>query len=77
MYVGWTVFYAVFTLVACTGSRPRSPPPGAGGREGVAATPAEVLSDTPVVEAGLEACSFFWSFYVAIGVVLFVLLYLL
>jgi hypothetical protein len=35
------------------------------------------MSDTPVVEAGLEACSFFWSFYVANGLVLFVLLYLL
>jgi hypothetical protein len=29
------------------------------------------------VEAGLQACSFFWSFYVANGLVLFVLLYVL
>jgi hypothetical protein len=35
------------------------------------------MSDTPVVEAGLEACSFFWTFYVASGLVLFVLLYVL
>jgi len=47
------------------------------GRHGVSATSAEVLSDTPVVAAGLEACSFFWTFFVANGVVLFVLLYLL
>jgi hypothetical protein len=27
------------------------------------------------LSAGLEACSFFWAFYVAIGVVAFVILY--
>ena len=46
-------------------------------REGVAATPAEVRSDDDVVQAGLDACSFYWSFFVINGVVLFVLLYLL
>ena len=40
-------------------------------------TPAEVLTDTAVIQSGLDACSFFWSFYVANGLVLFVLLYLL
>jgi len=47
------------------------------GHHGVSATSAEVMSHAPVVAAGLEACSFFWTFFVANGVVLFVLLYVL
>jgi hypothetical protein len=35
------------------------------------------MSDAAVIKAGLEACSFFWTFYVANGVLLFVILYLL
>jgi hypothetical protein len=36
-----------------------------------------VRSDDDLVQAGLDGCSFYWSFFVASGVVLFVLLYLL
>jgi hypothetical protein len=39
-------------------------------REGVPADDVELL------DAGLEACSFFWAFYVASGVLAFVILYL-
>jgi heme/copper-type cytochrome/quinol oxidase subunit 3 len=81
VYVGWTVFYAVFTLpcafwletqvaTACRRSRERvrgTEPP----------SPADVYTSPEVIQAGLDACSFFWSFYVFTGVVLFVLLYLL
>jgi hypothetical protein len=76
VFVGWTVFYAVFALmcgywietqIATAWRR----------RQGVAATPAHVLTDDALVRAGLEACSFFWAFYVGTGVVAFVMLYLL
>jgi hypothetical protein len=40
-------------------------------------TPADVLTGERVNSAALEACSFFWSFYVAIGVVTFVVLYVI
>ena len=33
--------------------------------------------DSTTTSAGIKACSFFWTFYVANGVLLFVLLYLL
>ena len=33
--------------------------------------------DVPLAEAGLKACSFFWTYYVAIGVIAFIILYLL
>jgi heme/copper-type cytochrome/quinol oxidase subunit 3 len=76
VFVGWTAFYTVITL-ACAYWIETQVATAWRRRRGVAATPAQVLSDTPVVEAGLEACSFFWTFYVANGLVLFVLLYLL
>jgi heme/copper-type cytochrome/quinol oxidase subunit 3 len=76
VFVGWTAFYAVFTLGCIFWIETQVATAWRRSRQGVPATPAEVLSDTAVTEAGLEACSFFWTFYVASGVVLFVLLYL-
>src|SRR5437868_6764798 len=32
--------------------------------------------DTAVADAGMRACAFFWAFYVGIGVVAFIILYL-
>jgi heme/copper-type cytochrome/quinol oxidase subunit 3 len=77
VFIGWTICYAVLTLVnsywieihVATAWRTR--------REGVPPASAAVRSDEDVVQAGLDACSFYWSFFVATGVVLFVLLYLL
>jgi heme/copper-type cytochrome/quinol oxidase subunit 3 len=77
VFVGWTAFYTVLTLACAYWIETQVATAWRRRREGVAATPAEVMSDTPVVEAGLQACSFFWTFYVANGFVLFVLLYLL
>jgi heme/copper-type cytochrome/quinol oxidase subunit 3 len=76
VYVGWTAFYAVLTVACAYWIETQVATAWRRGRHGVSATSAEVLSDTPVVAAGLEACSFFWTFFVANGVVLFVLLYL-
>ncbi|MFZ1995369.1 MAG: hypothetical protein WAU75_14740 [Solirubrobacteraceae bacterium] len=77
VFIGWTVFYAVLTLLCAFWIETQVATAWRRRRQGVTATPAEVMSDTAVVEAGLEACSFFWSFFVANGLVLFVLLYLL
>jgi hypothetical protein len=46
-------------------------------RGGLETTTAHVLDATDVAIAGLRACSFFWTYYVANGVILFVILYLL
>jgi hypothetical protein len=77
VYVGWTAFYAVLTVACAYWIETQVATAWRRNRHGVSATPAAVMSDTPVVGAGLEACSFFWTFFVANGVVLFVLLYLL
>jgi heme/copper-type cytochrome/quinol oxidase subunit 3 len=77
VYIGWTAFYAVFALACAYWIETQVATAWRRGRHGVPDTPAEVLTDAAVVKAGLEACSFFWTFYVANGVVLFVLIYLL
>jgi heme/copper-type cytochrome/quinol oxidase subunit 3 len=70
VFIGWTALYAVLALLCAfwiqtqvaTIRRMRSEGPG--------------LSGSETTAAGLEACSFFWTFYVAIGVLAFVILYL-
>jgi heme/copper-type cytochrome/quinol oxidase subunit 3 len=77
VFVGWTAFYAVITLGCVYWIETQVATAWRRRRQGVPATPAEVRSATAVVEAGVQACSFFWTFYVASGFVLFVLLYVL
>jgi heme/copper-type cytochrome/quinol oxidase subunit 3 len=70
VFIGWTSTYLVFTLFCiywietqvATIWRARRGGPGFGGAVNLAAS--------------LESCSFFWAFYVGIGVVAFVILYL-
>jgi hypothetical protein len=47
-------------------------------REGVQRAVAEGVpaEDVALMRAGVEACSFFWAFYAAIGVLAFIILYL-
>jgi heme/copper-type cytochrome/quinol oxidase subunit 3 len=77
VYIGWTAFYSVFALACAFWIETQVATAWRRDRQGAAPAGAEVLSDTAVLNAGLEACSFFWTFYVAGGVVLFALLYLL
>ena len=77
VYIGWTAFYAVFTLFCAYWIETQVATVWRRQRHGVPDTPAEVLTDTALTRAGIEACSFFWTFYVVNGVILFVLLYLL
>jgi heme/copper-type cytochrome/quinol oxidase subunit 3 len=70
VFIGWTATYVVFAVCCiywiqtqiATIRRERREGPG--------------LSGPELTAAGLEACSFFWTFYVAIGVLAFVILYL-
>lgn len=77
VFIGWTVVYAVFSLGCVYWMTTQVMTAWRRGRKGTGATPADVLSDAPVTEANLAACSFFWNFYVFNGLVLFVVLYLL
>src|ERR1035437_8372048 len=77
VFIGWTAFYAVFTLFCAYWIETQVATVWRRQRHGVPDTPAEVLTDTALTRAGIEACSLFWTFYVVNGVILFVLLYLL
>jgi heme/copper-type cytochrome/quinol oxidase subunit 3 len=79
VFTGWTVFYAVLALPclywietqAASVWRRQREGEAWGQREGVPAGELELMG------ASFEACSFFWAYYVFIGVVTFVILYLL
>jgi hypothetical protein len=77
VFIGWTAFYSVFALGCAYWIETQVATAWRRDRHGVPASGAEVLTDTAVLTAGLEACSFFWTLYVASGVLSFVLLYLL
>jgi heme/copper-type cytochrome/quinol oxidase subunit 3 len=77
VYIGWTAFYAVFTLPCVYWIETQVATAWRRRRHGVLVTPAEVLTDAAVETAGWNACSFFWTFYVAMGLLLFVLLYVI
>ncbi|HET9104232.1 MAG TPA: hypothetical protein VFN55_12840 [Solirubrobacteraceae bacterium] len=77
VYIGWTAFYSVMTLACAYWIETQVATAWRRTRHGVQTTPAEVTSDTPTIRSGAEAASFFWSFHVAIGVLMFVVLYLL
>jgi heme/copper-type cytochrome/quinol oxidase subunit 3 len=70
VFIGWTVLYAVFALACAywietqvaTIWRSRREGPGPAGPQ--------------MIAANLNACSYFWTFYVGVGVVAFVILYL-
>ena len=75
VYDGWTIFYAVFALMSGYWIETQVATHWRRGRTGVPVRPADVLTGETLTRANLEACSFFWTFYVAIGVVTFVILY--
>lgn len=77
VYVGWTVFYAVFALFCGYWIETQVATAWRRARHGVVPAPADVLTDEALTHAGLEACSFVWSFYVLIGVITFVILYVI
>jgi len=70
VFLGWTIMYVVFGLFTLYWIETQVATIWRTRREGPGATPAGIST------ANLEACSFFWSFYVAIGVLAFVVLYL-
>jgi heme/copper-type cytochrome/quinol oxidase subunit 3 len=77
VFIGWTAFYAVFAVTSAYWIETQVATAWRSQREGVRQRRHEgvVGDDRELLSAGLEACSFFWAFYVAIGVVAFVILY--
>jgi heme/copper-type cytochrome/quinol oxidase subunit 3 len=77
VFIGWTALYAVFALVSAYWIETQIATAWRHQREGVRQRRHEgvVGDDRELFSAALEACSFFWAFYVAAGVLAFVILY--
>lgn len=78
VFIGWTATYAVFAIggvywietQVATLWRARREGIDRPVREGV---PAE---DVALLRAGIDACSFFWAYYAGVGLLAFIILYL-
>jgi heme/copper-type cytochrome/quinol oxidase subunit 3 len=68
IFIGWTALYAVVALGGVVWIEIQMATIWRATRNGSA--------DDPVLRAGLEACSFYWAYFVAIGVLAFIVLYL-
>ena len=79
VFTGWTATYAVLAIPCIywietqVASFWRARREGGIDREVAEGVPAD---DVQLMRAGIEACSFFWAFYVAIGVAAFIVLYI-
>ena len=70
VYVGWTWCYAVLTIPFLYWIETQVATVWREKRESTA-------HSTELITAGLESCSFLWAFYVATGVIAFVVLYII
>jgi heme/copper-type cytochrome/quinol oxidase subunit 3 len=77
VFIGWTAFYAVWALACVYWMETQVATAWRRRREGAAWSAEELVGqgEEMVVASALEACSFFWAYYVGIGVVAFVILY--
>src|ERR1700729_2095107 len=77
VFFGWTASYVVFALPCIYWIETQAATVWRARREGIDRPVAEGVpaDDVELLRAGLEACSFFWAFYVALGVVAFIVLY--
>jgi heme/copper-type cytochrome/quinol oxidase subunit 3 len=78
VFIGWTSMYAICALACIYWIETQVASLWRARREGMQrplreGVPAE---DVVLMRAGIEACSFFWAFYVAMGVIAFVILYI-
>jgi len=78
VFVGWTALYALFMLPCIFWMETQVASVWRTRREGIQRAVAEGVPapDAELLRAGLEGCSFFWAYYVAVGVLAYIILYL-
>ena len=79
VFVGWTSLYALLALAGLVWVEIQGASLWRVEREGVSRAIREGVPahDEALIQSGLEACSFYWAYFVAIGFVTWVILYLL
>jgi heme/copper-type cytochrome/quinol oxidase subunit 3 len=78
VFVGWSALYALFMLPCIFWMETQIASVWRARREGIKRPVAEgVPADAAMLmRSGLEACSFFWAYYVAMGLLAYIILYL-
>lgn len=79
VFTGWTAVYAILAVGCVYWMETQIASVWRARREGLRrpvreGVPAE---DLALLRSGLEACSFFWAYYASLGVLMFIILYLL
>jgi heme/copper-type cytochrome/quinol oxidase subunit 3 len=79
VFTGWTATYAVCAVGCVYWIETQVASVWRARREGLNRPVAEGVpaEDVALMRAGIDACSFFWAFYAGIGVLAFIILYLL
>jgi heme/copper-type cytochrome/quinol oxidase subunit 3 len=78
VFIGWTAFYILFALGCIYWMETQLASLWRARRETITRPVREGVPahDDELIRAGVEACSFFWAFYVLIGVIAAIVLYL-
>jgi heme/copper-type cytochrome/quinol oxidase subunit 3 len=78
VFVGWTSTYAVFALMGLYWIETQVASLWRAQREGIDRPVSEGVPahDAELLTAGIDACSFYWAYFVAIGILAYVVLYL-
>jgi heme/copper-type cytochrome/quinol oxidase subunit 3 len=78
VFLGWTAFYALFVLFGAYWIETQIASLWRARREGIQRGVHEGVpsDDVLLLDAGIESCSFYWAYFVAIGVIAYVVLYL-
>src|ERR1700727_554962 len=78
VFFGWTATYAIFAVGCVYWMETQVASVWRARREGLKRPVREGVpaDDLTLMRAGLDACSFFWAYYAAVGVVAFIILYL-
>lgn len=79
VFVGWTSLYTVFALLGLVWVEMQAASLWRVRKEGVSREVREGVPahDEALIQSGLEAASFYWAYFVFIGVAMWVILYLL
>jgi heme/copper-type cytochrome/quinol oxidase subunit 3 len=78
VFIGWTALYAILAIGCVYWLETQVASVWRARREGLKRPVAEGVpaEDIALMRAGLDACSFFWAYYAALGVLAFIILYL-
>ncbi len=78
VFIGWTAMYAILAIGCVYWMETQIASVWRARREGLQRPIREGVpaSDLALMRSGLEACSFFWAYYAGLGVLMFIILYL-